>query len=73
MKLSKGATIVFYVFAVACLILGMSVVPESLKTHVITMGLASAGLGLISAQMWSLHKELSKLHGQQNRSGSDDK
>jgi succinate-acetate transporter protein len=45
------APIGFFVFAIASLILSITVVPEPQASHVLCMGAASGGFGLLSTQI----------------------
>lgn len=72
MKSSLAVTIAFCVVAVACLVLGCTVVPEPQRFQVLSMGAFSGGIAALSAQIWKLHKKIAELQSQRDRAERHD-
>ena len=66
MKNSLFVSILFGFFATICLILcATGVVPKPQALDVLKVSLLSGTTGLVSAQIWSLHREIARLRAQQ--------
>jgi hypothetical protein len=68
-KLPGAAPIMFFGFAVAALVLSVTVVPQSQVDHVLPYAPVAGAFGLLSFQIWGLGRQIEKLRQHKEDSG----
>jgi len=63
----------FFTFAIAALALSVTVVPQPQVDRVLHYGAMSGAFGVLSLQMWSLHRQLAELLVHQQEPSAPDR